>query len=92
MLEPAMPNTIPDWIQPPPPPIEVEGDIEYEIAEIVDSKIDKRRKCKLLYYVRWLGYEGTDEEFSWLPTDELGHAVELVSNYHSAYLTKPGPS
>lgn len=92
MLEPAMPNTIPDWIQPLLPPIEVEGDIKYEIAEIVDSKIDKRRKCKLLYYVRWLGYEGTNEEFSWLPADELGHAAELVSDYHSAYPTKPGPS
>lgn len=91
MLEPATPNTILDRIQPLPPLIEVEGDIEYEIAEIVDSKIDKWRKCKLLYYVCWLGYEGTDEEFSWLPADELGHVVELVSDFHSAYLTKHGP-
>jgi len=25
-LEPAIPNTIPDWIQPPPPPVEVDGE------------------------------------------------------------------
>ena len=89
MLEPCIPNTIPDRIQPPPPPVEVEGDLEYEISEILDSKIDKRRKCKVLYYVRWLGYEGTDEEYSWLPATELDHAPELVRQFHQAYPDKP---
>jgi len=40
-LEPAIPNTIPDWIQPPPPPVEVDGEPELEIAEILDSKVDR---------------------------------------------------
>jgi hypothetical protein len=44
-------NTIPNRVQPPPPPIEVDGDIKYEVSEILDSKIDKRRKCQLLYLV-----------------------------------------
>jgi hypothetical protein len=91
MLEPAVPNTIPNRILPPPAPIEIEGDIEYEISEILDSKIDRRRLCKLLYLVRWAGYEGTDEEYSWLPASELGHALEIVSDFHSAYPDKPGP-
>jgi hypothetical protein len=30
-LEPATPNTIPNHIQPPPPPVEVNGEPEYEI-------------------------------------------------------------
>src|SRR6185369_13151612 len=83
MLEPATPNEIPNRTQTPPPPIEIE--------EIADSKIDRRRSCKLLYLLRWLGYEGTEEEFSWLPATELEHAAELVAEFHSAYLTKPGP-
>jgi hypothetical protein len=91
MLEPATPNTIPNRTQPPPPPVEVEGEAEYEIAAILDSKLDKRRSCKLLYLVRWSGYEGTDEEFSWLPAIELGHASELVTDFHAAYPDKPGP-
>ena len=91
MLEPAIPNVIPNQIQPPPPPIEVEGETEYEIAAILDSKIDKRRTCKLLYLVRWSGYEGTDEELSWLPANELEHATELLADYHTAYPNKPGP-
>jgi len=39
-LEPAIPNTILDRIQPPPPPVEVDGEPEFEIAEILDSKVD----------------------------------------------------
>ena len=90
-LEPAVPNEIPHRTQPPPPPVEVEGELEYEISEILDSKIDNRRRCKLLYYVRWAGYEGTDEETSWLPATELDHAQDLVTDFHTRYPGKPGP-
>ena len=75
MLEPATPNEIPNRVQSPPPPVDVQGDLEYEISEVLDSKIDRRRSCKLLYLVRWLGYENTDEEFSWLPADRTGICV-----------------
>jgi len=71
MLEPHSPNAIPNRIDEPPAPIKI--DVEYKIAEILDSKIDCRRQCKLLYLVKWLGYEGTVDETSWLPADELGH-------------------
>ena len=91
-LEPATPNTIPNRTQPPPPPVYVDGEPEYEIAEILDSKVDNRRRtCKLLYLVRWTGYEGTDEETSWILATKLEHASELVSDFHSAYPAKPGP-
>jgi hypothetical protein len=40
MLEPSVPNTIPECEQPPPPPVEVDRDAEFEVAEILDSKID----------------------------------------------------
>jgi len=90
-LKPAIPNTIPDQIQ-PPPPVEVDGEPEFEITEILDSKIDCRRKlCKLLYLVCWSGYKGTDEETSWLLATELGNATELLEDYHVRYLDKPGP-
>ena len=64
-LELATPNVIPNCVQPPPPPVEVDGEPEYEIAEILDSKLDRRRQqCPLLYLVHWAGYEGTDKEMS----------------------------
>src|SRR6202041_1324556 len=90
-LELSTPNTIPNRIQPPPPPVEVDDDIEYEIAEILDSKLDQRRKCKLLYLVRWAGYEGTDQEMDWLVATELTHASQLVADFHSAHPSRPGP-
>ena len=91
MLEPAVPNEIPNRVQSPPPAVEVQGELEYEIAEVLDSKIDRRRSCKLLYLVRWLGYENTDEEYSWLPATELEHAKDLISDFHLSYPAKPGP-
>ena len=86
MLEPAFLNEIPNRVQSLPLPVDIEGELEYEISEIVDSKINI-----LLYLVRWLGYENTDEELSWLPATELEHADELVSDFHSTYLQKPSP-
>ena len=90
-LESILPNPIPNRVQDPPGPVEIaeEGD-HYEVSEILDSKIDRRFRCKLQYYVRWLGYEGTDEEFAWIAADEL-HANELLTEYHVRYPHKPGP-
>ena len=90
-LELSTPNTIPNRIQPPPPPVEVDDDIEYEIAEILDSKLDQRHKCKLLYLVLWAGYEGTDQEMDWLVATKLTHASKLVADFHSAHPSRPGP-
>ncbi len=91
-LEPATPNTIPGRVQTPPPPIEIDGEPEYEISEVLDSKIDRRRRsCQLLYLVRWAGYEGTDEETSWILATELEHAQELLADFHRSYPDKPGP-
>src|SRR5467141_3576606 len=40
MLEPEFPNTILNRIQPPPPPLIIEDQPEFEISEILDTKID----------------------------------------------------
>ena len=91
-LEPSIPNTIPNWVQSLPPPIEVDGEPEYEISEILDSKIDCWWcNCKLPYLVCWSGYEGTDDETSWLLATELSHASELMHDYHLWYPNKPRP-
>ena len=76
----------------PPPPVEIKGEVEYEIAEILDTKLDWCRRCKLLYRVQWTRYEGTNKETSWITANELAHAQELVANFHTAYPDKPGPS
>jgi hypothetical protein len=91
MLDEAPVSDIPNHTEDPPPPVEVDGEIEYEIAEILDTKLDRHRRCRLQYLVKWSGYEGTDEETSWITADELAHAQELVQDFHKAYPNKPGP-
>ena len=92
MLEPATLNAIPNYIQPPPPPIFVDGEPEYEIAEVLDSKMDNWcSKYKLLYLVRWTGYAGTNEETSWILASELENVPKLISDFHRLYLAKLGP-
>ena len=51
MLEPATPNTFQQHSKPPPAPVIIDGEPEYEISKIVNSKIDRQRACKLLYKV-----------------------------------------
>ncbi|KAJ3560359.1 hypothetical protein NP233_g10892 [Leucocoprinus birnbaumii] len=41
MLEPATPNPYPDRSEPAPAPVVIDSEPEYEIARIVDSKIDR---------------------------------------------------
>ena len=91
MLEPVTSNTFSKRIQPAPTPVIIDREPEYEISWIVDSKIDHRQVRKLLYKVIWLGYEDTGDEFKWIPTSKLSHTVNLVSDFHIAYPTKPGP-
>jgi len=91
MLEPATPNTFQQRSEPPPAPVIIDGEPEYEISKIVNSKIDYRRACKLLYKVIWLGYKDTDNNSEWLPATELEHAKELLNDFHLKYLSKPGP-
>jgi len=60
---------------------------------VLDSKVDnRRRKCKLLYLVHWdrvQRHRRRDPHGSlrW----KLGNAPELISDFHLAYPTKPGP-
>ena len=92
MLEPTHGNVIPEHTQLPLPLVKIDGKPEYEISEILDSKINKCRKhCNIIYLVRWTSYEGTDEETSWILANELGHASEIITDFHKAYPDKPGP-
>ena len=92
MLEPSTPNEFPNRTETPPLPVIINGETEFEILEILDSKVDKRRKCRLQYLVKWSGYEGTNEETSWIPTSELKHATESMADLHLANPDKPGLS
>jgi hypothetical protein len=86
LLEPYRENVLPGRVQTVPPPAEVEGDLEYEVERILDSKIERR---KLKYLVDWVGYG--PEERTWEPAEHLEHAADAMVAFHRAYLLRPSP-
>lgn len=81
LLEPfVVENTIPNRLQSTPLPIEVEGQEEYEVEAILDSKLDNRFKPPWQYLVKWLGYNDT----TWQSLANL-NSMDLVTDYHARY-------
>ena len=89
MLKSAMSNSFSERTQLASAPVIIDGEPEYEIFQIVDSKIDCWCACILLYKVIWLGYKDTKDESEWIPTSELIYALTwyLISILH----TPPSP-
>ena len=73
-------------IQPPPPPIEVDGEAEWEVNAIVDSRYTGRSK-KLQYRVQWTGYS----ELTWEDATNVTNAADLLHDFHTRYPRKPDP-
>ena len=71
----------------PPPPIEVQGQQEYEVEEILNSKIVRN---KLRYLVSWIGYAPNDR--TWEPAEHLENSPEIVARYHARYPQRPSPA
>ncbi|GIZ39392.1 hypothetical protein CKM354_000277800 [Cercospora kikuchii] len=91
LLTPAANNPHGYQRTPPPPPVIVDGVEEWEIEEIVDSKVDRRGrggKERLRYVVKWKGYDVPTTE----PADTIIEDVpHLVRNFHRRYPLKPAP-
>ena len=66
-------------VQPPPPPIEVEGALEYEVESILDHRFRGRRHPRASYLVAWKGYG--PEHNSWEPESFVVNAPEEVADY-----------
>ncbi len=60
----------------PPPPVDVGGIEEYEVEQILGSRMYRR---KLEYLVKWKGYGLEHNE--WLPYSEI-HADRLIKEFH----------
>jgi hypothetical protein len=93
-LEPEYPNTFEDREQPPPPPLIVDGKPEYLIEQIIDSKYNQaRRKCQLIYHVKWVGYPISNNPSDWILADAFDdEAGKLLTDaYHAQHPDKPGP-
>src|ERR1700742_1282956 len=88
LLEPYRRNTIPNRVQPPPLPVEVDSQTEYEVSAILDSR---RVRNRLQYFLQWKGFDGHAESSTWEPSANVENTAELVSAFHRKYPRKPGP-
>ena len=81
-MEPWASSSMPRRVVPAPPPIQlIEGQLEFEVEAILDSKIMRN---KLYYFVYWLlGYSASD--WTWEPVENLNNAPELVAKFHQRY-------
>lgn len=84
LLEPAASNPLEDQVPPNPPPIIIEGEEEYEVEEILDSRFRYRH---LQYLVKWTG----DYLPTWEPHENLSNSPDLVLSFHQRYPDKPRP-
>jgi len=92
-LGPEQPNTFEDRDQ-PPPPLTVDGALEYLIERILDSKYNRvRRKHQPLYHIKWVGYPISENPSDWVLTDAFDDEAEkhLSDAYHEQNLAKPDP-
>ncbi|MBW0550339.1 hypothetical protein O181_090054 [Austropuccinia psidii MF-1] len=88
LLEPVKQSRIPNCNQLPPPPVLVEEQEEWEVAQAMESKI---KRGKLWYLVEWKGFSEDPKRTTWEPASNLTNSPGLFKDFHSLYPDKPGP-
>eukprot|EP01101_Sappina_pedata_P006573 TRINITY_DN3294_c0_g1_i1.p1 TRINITY_DN3294_c0_g1~~TRINITY_DN3294_c0_g1_i1.p1 ORF type:complete len:114 (-),score=12.92 TRINITY_DN3294_c0_g1_i1:15-356(-) len=86
LLEPAYQSQIQGRHTEGPPSVIVNGQPEFEIDEILDSRVYRRQGQ---YLIKWLGYDLIDS--TWEPHREVDHLTSALAIFHSKHPDKPGP-
>ena len=84
LLEPYEDNKFPSQIQTPPSPIEIGGEPEYELEEIIDSRL---HRDKLPCRAKWTGYSAENEK-TWYPAENFENASIAIDQFYSRYPRK----
>ena len=92
LLQPTSSGGIPNRAIDPPPPIELDDSDEWEVHQILDSRVDCHHKGSgLLYLVEWKWFDNTSDATSWEPPEHLVNAPNAVQAFHQAYPDKLAP-
>jgi hypothetical protein len=67
----------------PRPPVEVEGDQQYQVERVEDSRMYRNQ---LQYLLRWTGYD----QMTWEPAKDVD-GLQAVDFFHEKYPRQPGP-
>ncbi|MBW0496592.1 hypothetical protein O181_036307 [Austropuccinia psidii MF-1] len=80
---------MPNLHQFPPPPVIVEEKEEWEVAQVMDSKL---KRGKLWYLVEWKGFNEHSERKTWEPASNPTNSPDLVKDFHTLYHETLGPN
>ncbi|MBW0485916.1 hypothetical protein O181_025631 [Austropuccinia psidii MF-1] len=80
-------SSIPNRNQLPSPPVLVEEKEEWEVAQVLDSKL---KRGKLGYLLEWKGFSEDPERTTWEPASNLTSSPDFGKDFHSLYPDKPG--
>ncbi len=83
-LLPAVRNRFTPETPVPPPPVLMDDNEEYEVAEILDSRLQRNR---LQYFIHWKGYD--ESERTWEDASLCQNCPDLVEAFHRRYPSKP---
>ena len=90
LLEPVKEDHITNQSQPPPPPVKIEQELEWNVERILDSKSKAGQSKEVLYLVKWQGFNNyTLKRQSWEPWEIVVDAREFIQDYQSHNPTKP---
>ena len=72
-------------VQPPPPPVDIDGDAGYEVARIINHRDQRVRNghTRRSYLVEWTGY-GPDHD-QWLPSRSLANCPDKIRECETAH-------
>ena len=86
LLTPHKPPVYPQQQLPQPaPPVIVKGDEEYEVDEILDSRM---RNSKLQYLVCWKDYPARTD-WTWELESNITHVPEVIKDFHTKNPSAP---
>ncbi|KAJ5099347.1 Retrovirus polyprotein [Penicillium argentinense] len=84
LLKATLMEPLPGQIVDPTPPVEVNGDTEWEAEEIIAVRLHYR---KFQYKAKWIG----SEDDNWYPASDFKNAPEKLIEFHRRYPDLPGP-
>ena len=85
LLEKAKINQFSKRREPEPPAILVENEEEYQVEEVLDSRLSYGR---LQYLIDWEGYPPSER--CWVNVEDV-HAPKMIEMFHTKYPEKPHP-